>query len=120
MDAERFLIYLAEVETGILLDERGGHGTQHNPALRRRFATQLEALEAKDELLRRFPFAEVWIQDLASEEEAERYVDEAGFKVYATAMAAWRKWLYGSKHYRLMTPEPPNPRIVPAIEPDKS
>ena len=85
MTCERFTLRLAEVETGIVLDSRGERclGTS---SFRPTFATQEAALEAKDLLLQRFPFAEVWLLDGAAEHEPERFVDEVRFKIFFHAL----------------------------------
>lgn len=63
-------------------------------------------------LLRRFPFAEVWVTDGADEQASERFVDEQALGAYLEAMRIWRTWRAGSWLHRLVQREPRNPRMA--------
>ncbi len=109
LEDDRFELTLAEVATGVVLNARGEPLSRGTPPFQPTFATRDAALATKDDLLRRFPFAEVWLRDRAGEHEPERFIDEAGFAEDRAVMVAWCKWR-ASWFRRLLRPEPPNPR----------
>jgi hypothetical protein len=110
VDSCRFELLLVEIETGIVLDAQGGYWRRCFAPFRPVYASREEALAAKKELLRRFPFAEVVPTDRAGVHAPERFMDDAAFARYSTAMTSWRKWRHGLWLRRLFTPEPVNPR----------
>lgn len=105
----RFTLHMAEVETGIVLNAHGERWATGDPPYRLAHDSREAALAAKDDILKKFPFAEVWLTD-SEGGEPERFLDEEAFNRYFSAMQTWRTWCHSSWLRRLLTPEPINPR----------
>lgn len=77
MEQARFRIVLAEMATGIVLNQEGERWSKGQPFYEPSFETEAEALALKDELLKMFPWAEVWVRDSLTS-EIRGVVYEAG------------------------------------------
>jgi hypothetical protein len=105
-----FSLVLAEAETGIVLTSEGARHVSGQMTFTPAFARWEDAIREKDNLLQRFPFAEVVIRDATGERQPRRFVDELAFSQYLVRMTAWRRWHDASWVRRLFTRQPTNPR----------
>jgi hypothetical protein len=84
----RFRVVLCEADTGVVLAEDGTRHVAGRPRFEPGFDTLDRALQCKDRLLARFPFAEVWIVDSEDAARATRHFDRAGYARFAAARGA--------------------------------
>lgn len=105
----RYRVSLAEVDTGIVLREDGTRFAGGETTWEHAFESRAKALAAKDALLARFPFAEVWIRDDDDPKSAERFVDDEAYARFVRARDAWTRWRLTFPLLRLFRRRPPNP-----------